>query len=141
MPMDFINQNILLVGIVVISAMGLIWPMLLRPSGKAVNPGEATLLINRENAIVLDVREPDEFAAGHIPDAVNIPVSKLAERIQELDKYRSRPLVVCCLSGMRAGRACSALKKQGFENLNNLSGGIDAWIAANYPVKKGGKSK
>ena len=102
MPMDFINQNILLVGIVVISAMGLIWPMLLRPSGKAVNPGEATLLINRENAIVLDVREPDEFAAGHIPDAVNIPVSKLAERIQELDKYRNRPLVVCCLSGVSA---------------------------------------
>lgn len=141
MPMEFINQNILLVGIVVVSGLGLVWPLIMRPAGKGVSPAEATRLINRENALVLDVREPDEFAAGHIPDAINIPVAKLAERIQELDKFRSRPLVVCCLSGMRAGRACSELKKQGFEQLNNLSGGIDAWIGANYPVKKGAKSR
>lgn len=141
MPMEFINQNILLVGIVVVSGLGLVWPLIMRPAGKGVSPAEATQLINRENALVLDVREPDEFAAGHIPDAINIPVAKLAERIQELDKFRSRPLVVCCLSGMRAGRACSELKKQGFEQLNNLSGGIDAWIGANYPVKKGAKSR
>ncbi|MCK6391491.1 MAG: rhodanese-like domain-containing protein, partial [Azonexus sp.] len=124
-----------------VSGLGLVWPLIMRPAGKGVSPAEATRLINRENALVLDVREPDEFAAGHIPDAINIPVAKLAERIQELDKFRSRPLVVCCLSGMRAGRACSELKKQGFEQLNNLSGGIDAWIGANYPVKKGAKSR
>lgn len=139
MPMEFINQNILLIGIVVVSGLGLLWPLLFRPVGKAVNPGEATLLINREEAAVLDVREPAEFAAGHIPEALNIPVAKLGERLGELEKYREKPLIVCCAAGMRSNKACAELKKQGFAYLNNLSGGVDAWVAAGYPLKKAGR--
>jgi len=139
MPMEFINQNILLIGIVVVSGLGLLWPLLFRPVGKAVNPGEATLLINREEAAVLDVREPAEFAAGHIPEALNIPVAKLGERLGELEKYREKPLIVCCAAGMRSNKACAELKKQGFAHLNNLSGGVDAWVAAGYPLKKAGR--
>ncbi len=139
MPMEFINQNILLIGIVVVSGLGLLWPLLFRPVGKAVNPGEATLLINREEAAVLDVREPAEFAAGHIPEALNIPVAKLDERLGELEKYREKPLIVCCAAGMRSNKACAELKKQGFAHLNNLSGGVDAWVAAGYPLKKAGR--
>ncbi|WP_234087302.1 rhodanese-like domain-containing protein [Azonexus sp. R2A61] len=137
--MEFINQNILLIGIVVVSGLGLLWPLLFRPVGKAVNPGEATLLINREEAAVLDVREPAEFAAGHIPEALNIPVAKLDERLGELEKYREKPLIVCCAAGMRSNKACAELKKQGFAHLNNLSGGVDAWVAAGYPLKKAGR--
>ncbi|MCE1241478.1 MAG: rhodanese-like domain-containing protein [Azonexaceae bacterium] len=137
--MEFINQNILLIGIVVVSGLGLLWPLLFRPVGKAVNPGEATLLINREEAAVLDVREPAEFAAGHIPEALNIPVAKLGERLGELEKYREKPLIVCCAAGMRSNKACAELKKQGFAHLNNLSGGVDAWVAAGYPLKKAGR--
>lgn len=139
MPMEFINQNILLIGIVVVSGLGLLWPLLFRPVGKAVNPGEATLLINREEAAVLDVREPAEFAAGHIPEALNIPVAQLGERLGELEKYREKPLIVCCAAGMRSNKACAELKKQGFAHLNNLSGGVDAWVAAGYPLKKAGR--
>ena len=141
MPMEFINQNILLISIVVVSGLGLLWPMFARPSGNSVNPGEATLLINREDAIVVDVREADEFAAGHLPDARNIPGSKLAERISEIEKYKDKPVIVCCATGMRSNKACAELKKNGFSRINNLAGGVDAWVRAGYPIKKGTRNK
>lgn len=141
MPMEFINQNILLISIVVVSGLGLLWPMFARSSGNAVNPGEATLLINREDAFVLDVREADEFAGGHLPDARNIPGSKLAERISEIEKYKDKPVIVCCATGMRSNKACAELKKQGFSRINNLAGGVDAWVGAGYPIKKGSRNK
>lgn len=141
MPMEFINQNILLISIVVVSGLGLLWPMFARPSGNSVNPGEATLLINREDAIVVDVREADEFATGHLPDARNIPGSKLAERISEIEKYKDKPVIVCCATGMRSNKACAELKKNGFSRINNLAGGVDAWVGAGYPIKKGTRNK
>lgn len=141
MPMEFINQNIMLVGLVAVSGLSLLWPLLARPSGNSVNPGEATMLINREDAHILDVREADEFAAGHLPEALNIPTSKLVERIGELERFKGKPIIVCCASGIRSNKACAELKKQGFDKLHNLSGGVDAWVGAGYPVKKGGKKK
>ena len=86
MPMEFINQNILLIALVVVSGVALLMPLIMRPSGNSVSPGEATQLINREDAHILDVREVDEYAAGHLPDAVNIPGGKLAERIGDDDE-------------------------------------------------------
>ena len=141
MPMEFINQNIMLVGLVAVSGLSLLWPLLMRPSGNSVGPVEATQLINREDAYILDVREADEYASGHLPEAKNIPTSKLAERIGELEKFKDKPIIVCCASGMRSNKACGELKKNGFEKLFNLSGGVDAWVGAGYPVKKGAKSK
>jgi len=141
MPMEFINQNILLISLVVVSGLSLLWLLFSRPSGNGVSPAEATQLINREDAHVLDVREVDEFAAGHLPDSVNIPVTKLAERVGELDKFKDKPVIVCCASGMRSSKACGELKKHGFDKLYNLSGGVDAWVGAGYPIKKGGKRK
>lgn len=141
MPMDFINQNILLISIVVVSGLGLLWPLFFRPSGNSVDPGQATLLINREDAQLLDVREAAEFATGHLPEARNIPAAKLAERIGELEKFKDKPIIVCCASGMRSGKVCGELKKQGFARLYNLAGGVDAWVGAGYPIKKGMRSK
>lgn len=140
-PMEFINQNILLVSLVAVSGLSLLWPMVMRPSGNSVGPAEATQLINREDAHILDVREAAEYAAGHLPEAKNIPGSALAGRIGELDKFKDKPIIVCCASGMRSNKACGELKKQGFEKLYNLSGGVDAWVGAGYPIKKGAKSK
>ena len=140
-PMEFINQNILLVSLVAVSGLSLLWPALVRPSGNRVGPAEATQLINREDACILDVREAGEYAAGHLPEAKNIPTGALAERIGELDKFKDKPIIVCCASGMRSNKACGELKKQGFEKLYNLSGGVDAWVGAGYPIKKGAKSK
>lgn len=141
MPMEFINQNILLISLVVVSGGSLLWPLVARPSGNSVSPGEATQLINREDAHIVDVREADEFAGGHLPEAINIPVGKLAERIGELEKFKDKPVILCCASGMRSNKACGELRKQGFAKLYNLAGGVDAWVGAGYPIKKGGKKK
>src|SRR5574343_130615 len=141
MPMEFINQNVLLVGLVVVSGISLLLPLFSRSSGNSVSPGEATQLINREDAHVIDVREADEFAAGHLPDSVNIPAAKLADRVAELEKFKDKPVILCCASGMRSGRACGDLKKHSFAKLYNLAGGIDAWVGAGYPIKKSGKKK
>ncbi len=139
--MEFINQNILLISVVVVSGLGLLWQMFGQRGGNQVSPAQATLLINREDARVLDVREADEFAAGHIADAKNIPLGALAERIGELENGKDKPLIVCCATGMRAGKAFAELQKQGFTKLNGLAGGVDAWVGAGYPIKKGSRKK
>lgn len=141
MPMEFINQNILLIGIVVVSGLGLLWPLIVRPAGNSLSPAAATQLINRDDAFILDVREVDEFAAGHLPEAKNIPAGKLAERIGELEKFKDRALLVCCAAGIRSNKACAELKQNGFSKIHALAGGVDAWAAAGYPLKKGGRNK
>ncbi len=141
MPLEFINQNILLIGLVVMSGGALLWQLFGGAGVNGVNPVEATLLINREDAHVVDVRETDEFANGHLPDARHIPLSKLADRVGEIEKFKGKPVIVCCASGMRSSRACGQLKKLGFDNVHNLAGGIDAWVGAGYPIKKGTRNK
>lgn len=141
MPMEFINQNILLISIAVVSGLGLLWPMFMRSGANDVNPAAATLLINREDAHVIDVREADEFAGGHLPEAKNVPLSKLSDRIAEIEKFKDKPVIVCCASGMRSGKACGELGKLGFARVHNLAGGVDAWVGAGYPVKKGTRNK
>lgn len=136
--MDFILDNALLVSLAVVSGLMLIWPML-RGNGGATSlaPAEAVLLINRSNALVLDVRDDAEFAEGHIMGARHIPLTKLAERSKELEKYKDKPVLINCQSGIRSLKACDILRKQGFNQLHNLEGGINVWIAAKLPVVKG----
>ena len=101
-----------------------------------IGPAESVKLINQEDAIVLDVREPKEYQGGHILNSIHIPQSALAKRITELEKYKSRPVIVGCRSGSRSSFACGLLKKQGFENVYNLSGGVMAWQNANLPLTR-----
>jgi rhodanese-related sulfurtransferase len=96
---------------------------------------KATRLYN-DDALILDVREDKEYAAGHIPKARHIPLGQLAGRLQELDKFKSKPILVTCRSGHRSARACGTLKKAGFETVYNQAGGIIAWERANLPVTK-----
>lgn len=137
--MKFVMENIWWIGLMLGSGALLLWPMLRGSASgaKDVSPAEAVLLINRENAIVLDVREESEFATGHIPDAKNIPLSKLAERANELRKFQQKPVVVNCQGDMRSANAFDQLKKAGFTNLYNLRGGLRAWNEAKLPVAKG----
>lgn len=136
--MKFLMENVWLIGLALGSGAMLLWPMLRSGASGAteVSPAEAVLLINRENALVLDVREESEFAAGHVADAKNIPLAKLTERINELRKYQQKPVLVSCRSGMRTANACGQLKKAGFTRIYNLKGGIDAWKQANLPVTR-----
>jgi rhodanese-related sulfurtransferase len=106
-----------------------------------VPPLEAVQLINHEDAVLVDVREDSEYATGHVQDSIHIPLGKFAGRMNELESYKARPVVVGCRSGHRSARACAMLRKQGFERVYNLRGGILAWESASLPVSKGGKRK
>jgi rhodanese-related sulfurtransferase len=100
------------------------------------SPTDAIQMINHQDAIVLDVREDKEFNSGHIINSLHIPQGNLKTRLNELDKYKDKPIIVSCRSGHRSGQACSLLKKQGFETVFNLSGGVMAWQNANLPLTK-----
>jgi rhodanese-related sulfurtransferase len=102
----------------------------------SVNPAMATQLINRENAIILDVREDNEYREGHIINSVHIPLSYLKDRLKELEKYKGKPIIVGCRSGQRSSQACGILKKQGYDAVYNLGGGIMAWKSDNLPLTK-----
>lgn len=102
----------------------------------AVHPSMATQLINRENAIILDVREDNEYREGHIINSLHIPVGYLGDRLKELEKYKEQPIIVGCRSGQRSSQACSILKKNGFDKVYNLSGGIMGWKNDNLPLTK-----
>lgn len=80
-----------------------------------------------ENLILLDVRQPEEHAEVHIPNSILIPLGELEERIDELDEYRDKELIVYCRSGNRSGQACMFLDMMGFENTVNLRGGMLSW--------------
>ncbi|MBI3776908.1 MAG: rhodanese-like domain-containing protein [Gammaproteobacteria bacterium] len=130
------QQWYLLLALVVIIAM-LVHSFVGAAGVKNIPPGEAVILINRQNAVVLDVRTDDEFKQGHIINSLHIPVGLLASRIKELEQHKSHPLVVICRTGQRSTQACSMLRKHGFESLYGLSGGIVAWQSANLPLAKG----
>jgi len=138
MPVQFITNNILPISIAVISGIMLLWSLLgNRFRGvKEVDSAGALQLINHKNAIVLDVREPSEYDAGHVLNSKLVPLGKLKERIGELEKYRDKPIVVVCKSGSRSGTACFILGKQGFSQAYNLAGGVQAWQKSNLPLEK-----
>lgn len=108
-----------------------------RRGGRTVSAQQLVDMVNRENALVVDVRDRKEFQAGHIVDAVNIPQSSLESRLDELKKHRERPVVVVCRIGQNAGTAGTLLRKAGFEQVSRLSGGIAEWRNQNLPVVKG----
>ncbi len=138
--MEFIQQNFFLVGIAVISGVMLLAVSLRRTGGRnSLTPTQATMLINREEAQIIDVSEPDEYVAGHLPESRNIPLAQLADRAGELDKFKNTPLILVCQTGARSSGACSSMEKLGFARVHDLGGGINAWRTAGLPLKKGAK--
>ena len=131
--MDFVQQNIMWVMAAAISGAMLL-ASIVRSSGKGVSVTEATLLINREDALVVDVRETSEWSAGHIPNARHIAFGQLDKHMSELEKFKNRPVIICCASGNRSSSACGTLRRAGFERVFNLSGGLGAWTGAGLPV-------
>lgn len=135
---EFVSSHIWLVAIAVISGGYVIWPWITKSTSgvREVGPMEAVQLMNRKDAVVLDVREQGEFGNGHISGSKHFPVASLEQRSGELKKFQKKPIVVVCASGARSRAACGTLKKLGFENVTLLAGGIGAWQQANLPVEK-----
>ena len=140
MELDFIANNWhLFAALIVIST--LIGIDTIRRGGAGANQVSAVQLpqlINQENAVVVDVCQPEEFGKGHIPAAINIPVDQIKEQLGQLEKFRKkgRPIVLSCRSGQRASRAAAVLRKNEFERVYTLSGGLAAWEKENLPLER-----
>ncbi len=134
--LSFVLENWYLFAAALVSGGMLVWPMLADAGGGVrVTAADAVQLINREKAVLIDVSEPDEYAAGHAVGSKSVPLASL-EASRDLPKNKSLPLVVVCPTGARAPRAVVVLKKLGFVDARVLAGGLKAWRAANLPVEK-----
>lgn len=133
--MEFLQQNLAWAALAAASGGWLLFDFVRNQGNKSlISPTEATMLINREEAVVIDVREQTEFSKGHIPNARHIPLGELQRRSGDLEKFKGRPIILCCASGARSASAVSTLKKAGFDKLYNLRGGIFEWEKAGQPI-------
>jgi rhodanese-related sulfurtransferase len=103
---------------------------------KPVPPQEVTRLINRENAVVLDTRDPKQFAEGHIIGAINIPQVELNDKISRLEKDKSLPIIVVFMLGQPTTKIAGLLQSKGFARVFSLQGGIANWQNAGFPLEK-----
>jgi rhodanese-related sulfurtransferase len=134
--MKFIIDNWMLMSIALASAGALFWPVLKGATGGSLTAEGAVQLINREKAIVIDVCEANEYAAGHVGGAKNIPLSQLEQKLPTTVKNKALPVILVCQSGARSGRAVAIAKKLGYEQAQSMAGGLGAWRTANLPIEK-----
>ena len=135
--LKFVTEHIFLVALAAVSGTMLVWPAIRRTAGgSSISTLQATLLINQQNALVLDVREAAEYEKGHVLNARHLALGDLAARSADIEKYKARPVIVVCESGNRSEKAVAALRKMGFGQVFSLSGGIGAWRQAGLPLEK-----
>ncbi|PXX41871.1 rhodanese-like domain-containing protein [Undibacterium pigrum] len=133
--MKFILDNIFWIGLAIISGGALLIPALQRRGAK-VSHFQATQYMNQGKTLVLDVRNADEFAAGHLPNAKHIPLAELNDRLKEIEKSKNNVVITVCASGVRSSSAAGLLSKAGFAQVFSLDGGIDAWKSQGLPTVK-----
>ena len=130
-----INNWYLFLALVVIVYLLLAEPLRRLMYGiQSLPPGQAVQLINHHAAIIVDVRDPQEFQTGHIRKALNLPLSDFSKRVSELEKYKDKSIVLYCGTGQRSARAATFLRKHGFGSVHNLAGGLGRWRTENLPV-------
>ncbi|MEY1662929.1 rhodanese-like domain-containing protein [Isoalcanivorax beigongshangi] len=123
---------------VLVSAFFLLWALFFlnesRRGGRSISPQQATDLLNREQGVVIDLRSADDFRKGHIAGSINVPQANLNERLNEIEKWKDRPLIFLCGQGNQAGGAVSPLRGKGFTKLYRIRGGMQGWRGENLPV-------
>ncbi len=135
--MSFFIENWTLLAVAIASGAMLLWPALSGRAGAgSLNANQAVQLMNREKAMVVDVCSPEEFAAGHVAGAKNVPLGDLEAKLPGLVKNKTTPVILVCASGMRSRRAVAIAKKLGYDNSHSLTGGMGAWRSASLPVEK-----
>lgn len=134
--MTFIVENWYLILLAVVSGGLLLVPTLKGAGAGSLQPNDAVAKINREKAVIVDVREPEEYVQGHIANAKNIPLSQLDERLPQVAKNKALPVVLVCEKGARAVRAQAQVKKLGYDHAQALAGGMKGWRDAGLPVTK-----
>ena len=134
--MKFVIDNWTLIAVALASAGMLFWPVIKGATGGGLDAAQAVQLINREKAVVIDVCEANEYAAGHVGGAKNIPLNQLEEKLAGVVKNKALPVILVCQSGARSNRAVAIAKKLGYEQAQSLAGGLGAWRSANLPVER-----
>lgn len=127
--------NLALIAIALVSGGLLAWPVL-KPGGRGLSTTEATQLINRRGAVILDVRSADEFAGGHLPQARSLPLADVEGKVAQMIKNKAAPVLIVCKSGQRSAQAQVLLRKLGYAEAHSLQGGLAAWQEAGLPVIK-----
>jgi rhodanese-related sulfurtransferase len=138
-PVDFFLENWILFAVAIASGLMLLWPVFQGGAGGAgLSPTDAVQLINREKAVVVDVCSAEEYAAGHIKGARNVPLDELEQRLPAVAKNKATPLILVCASGVRSRRAVALARRLGYERVHSLQGGMAAWRSASLPIEKNG---
>ena len=132
--MDFLFENIFLVVLIIISGVLLFFPKVLSRDNKVLGSKEVTLLINREPAMLVDVRSEADFRAGHITNAINIPLDQIEVQINKITSNSKKNIIVYCQKGVRSAQAFRLLNKLGLPKLYTIDGGLDAWLKNNLPI-------
>ncbi len=132
--MNFIKDNIFWICVALYCIGALVWPYVRR--GAKISHAEATKMINKGKTTIIDVRDVKQYQAGHILNAVHVPLTALEERLPKLDKFKGQTIIVVDEAGKEAGKAASILKKAGFKPVNSLSGGMNKWVSEGLPVTK-----
>lgn len=136
---EFFQENLLLSGAWVALFAWLIYSFVSESMSpiKQINTHEATLLINKEDAVLLDIRAQKEFKASHIVGATQLKSEEISQGdFKRLEKDKSKPIIVVCAMGISAKKTAAQMNKDGFENVTVLKGGMNAWQQANLPVVK-----
>ncbi len=133
--MKFISENWHLILVAITSGGLLIWP-LIKESKAGLTAAMAVQLINRERGVLIDVSNPDEFAAAHANGSKNIPLKELEAKLAIVVKKKDTPIIFICPMGKQSPSAAATAKKMGYAAAQNLSGGLRAWRDANMPIQK-----
>ena len=138
---DFAIRNWVLFALALVIIGALIGTELMHRMGgvKPLDPTQVTQLINHQDALLVDLRSDADYRAGHISNARHIPFGELKQRVKELAKFKTQPVVLYCSTGTQTGSAGKILKKEGFTSLHQLRGGLRAWQNANLPLSKSKK--
>ncbi len=138
MLMQFVANNWFLFVALFVVLFLLVWGPLrqLMYGIHTVTTAEAVRLVNHEQGVIVDVREVEEFRGGHIPKSINVPLSSLGSKLSQLDKYKARPVVVCCRTSQRSMMAAFRLRKNQFANVQVLARGMIGWQSDSLPVEK-----
>jgi rhodanese-related sulfurtransferase len=135
---EFIAQNIMLVLLFITSGAMLVWPTIAKSmaGSREIGTLEVTRLMNAGNALILDIRDNSEFNGGRIPKSKNIPLAEIDKRLDEIDRFKDKPVIITCRASNRAGSAARLLKQRGFADVYQLAGGFSAWQQASLPVER-----
>ncbi len=118
----------------IILAMIIVYEIKNAANSNKTSPAQATLLMNREDAVILDIRNKESFEISHIINAIHIDANDIADNLKKLQKNKDKPIIICCQYGQDSVKVAATLKSNGFEKVHILAGGINAWQGANLPT-------